>query len=174
MATIDVRSFEALLKRGAPVDVVDVRTPAEFREVHVVAARSLPLDGLTAEAVRSDRPADATGPTYLLCKAGGRAKRAAEKLSGEDGSLETVVVEGGTDACVVAGVDVERGQATMSLERQVRILAGALVAAGTAVGVFVTPWALIVPAFVGCGLVFAGVSNTCGMGMMLAKMPWNR
>ncbi|MEM6756889.1 MAG: rhodanese-like domain-containing protein [Planctomycetota bacterium] len=174
MTTIDVRSFQTLLGQGEPVDVVDVRTPAEYREVHVVAARSVPLDGLTAEAVRSGRHADAMGPIYLLCKAGGRARQAAEKLSGQDGSLETVVVEGGTDACVAAGLDVERGQATMSLERQVRIAAGALVAAGTVVGVFVTPWALILPAFVGCGLVFAGISNTCGMGMLLAKMPWNR
>ncbi|MEM0913201.1 MAG: rhodanese-like domain-containing protein [Planctomycetota bacterium] len=174
MATIDARSFQALLGPGEPIDVVDVRTPAEFREVHVRVARSVPLDGLTAEVVRSGRHADATGPTYLLCKAGGRAKQAAEKLSGQDGALETVVVEGGTDACVAAGLEVERGKATMSLERQVRILAGALVAAGTAVGMFVTPWALIVPAFVGCGLVFAGISNTCGMGMLLAKMPWNR
>ncbi|MEM9252486.1 MAG: rhodanese-like domain-containing protein [Planctomycetota bacterium] len=174
MTTIDVRSFQALLGPGEPIDVVDVRTPAEFREVHVAAARSVPLDGLSAEAVRSGRHADATGPTYLLCKAGGRAKQAAERLNGQDGSLETVVVEGGTDACVAAGLDVERGKETMSLERQVRVAAGTLVAVGVALGVFVTPWALILPAFVGCGLVFAGITNTCGMGMLLARMPWNR
>ncbi|MEO0586945.1 MAG: rhodanese family protein, partial [Planctomycetota bacterium] len=131
-------------------------------------------DRVTADAVRSSRPAHAAGPTYVICKAGGRAKQAAERLAQQDDTLDLVIVEGGTDAAVAAGLDIEHGKAVMSLERQVRIAAGSLVTMGTAVGVFVSPWALIVPAFVGCGLVFAGMTNTCGMGMLIARMPWNR
>lgn len=62
----------------------------------------------------------------------------------------------------------------MSLERQVRIAAGLLVVLGTALGYFVHPYLLGLPAFVGAGLVFAGITDTCGMGMLLAKMPWNQ
>ena len=57
--------------------------------------------------------------------------------------------------------------------RQVQIVAGSLVALGVALGVLVSPWMLILPAFVGCGLVFAGVSGWCGMARLLAVMPWN-
>jgi hypothetical protein len=58
--------------------------------------------------------------------------------------------------------------------RQVQITAGSLVALGTALGWFVSPWFLILSGFVGCGLMFAGLSGWCGMAMMLGRMPWNR
>jgi DUF2892 family protein len=85
-----------------------------------------------------------------------------------------VNVEGGTPACERAGLAVKRGRRVMSLERQVRIAAGALAAAGTLLSALVSPWFLVVPGFVGCGLVFAGVTDWSGMGMLLARMPWNR
>ena len=83
-------------------------------------------------------------------------------------------VEGGTQAWEQAGLPVVRGKKTISLERQVRIAAGALVFLGTILGAAVSPYLLIIPGFVGAGLVFAGITDTCGMGMMLAKMPWNQ
>ena len=88
--------------------------------------------------------------------------------------LEASVVEGGTVACERAGLPVVRGRGGVSIERQVRIAAGSLVAAGTAAGWLVHPGFLAVPAFVGCGLAFAGLSDTCAMGDLLARMPWNR
>ena len=87
---------------------------------------------------------------------------------------QRVNVEGGTLAWEQAGLPVVRGKKAMSLERQVRIAAGSLVVLGTALGAFVHPGFLGLSAFVGAGLVFAGVTDTCGMGMVLARMPWNR
>lgn len=162
----------ALLRQDPPIDLIDVRTPAEFRAVHVRGARLQPLDALDPDAVRADRPAQATGPCYILCKSGGRATKAAQQLSSD--GMDVVVIEGGTDACVAAGLLCERGESVMSLERQVRIAAGALVFAGTLLAATVSPWFLILPGLVGAGLVFAGVTNTCGMGMLLARLPWNR
>jgi len=153
--------------------IVDVRSAAEYRTVHVPNARHVPLERVSPEAVRGTRPDGMQGPTYVICKTGARARKAIEKLNGHGHDLDLVLVEGGTDAAVQAGVDVVRGKQAMSLERQVRIAAGALVALGVAGGVWISPWVLIVPAFVGCGLVFAGVTDTCGMGMLLARMPWN-
>ena len=77
-------------------------------------------------------------------------------------------------ACTESGIPVIRGKKVMSLERQVRIAAGSMVFAGAALGFFVHPYWIGLSAFVGAGLVFAGVTDTCGMGMMLAKMPWNQ
>jgi hypothetical protein len=77
-------------------------------------------------------------------------------------------------ACTESGIPVIRGKKVMSLERQVRISAGSMVVAGAALIFFVHPFWIGLSAFVGAGLVFAGVTDTCGMGMMLAKMPWNQ
>lgn len=173
MKTVSAQEFVQRLGNGHAADVIDVRTPAEYRAAHVAAARSVPLDQLDAQAVLADRSGEAAGPTYVLCRSGQRARQAAQKLEGAAG-IEPVVVEGGTTACVDCGVEVMRGKSTIALERQVRIAAGTLVATGTLLGALVSPWWLIVPGFVGCGLVFAGVTDTCGMAMMLARMPWNR
>ncbi|HBJ38564.1 MAG TPA: sulfurtransferase, partial [Planctomycetaceae bacterium] len=92
-----------------------------------------------------------------------------------DAGIENVVnVEGGTSAWDAAGLPVSRGKKAISLDRQVRIAAGSLVFAGAALGYFVHPYFIGLSAFVGAGLVFAGITDTCGMGMMIAKMPWNR
>jgi hypothetical protein len=85
-----------------------------------------------------------------------------------------VNVEGGTLACVEAGLPVKTGKKAISLERQVRIAAGSLVLVGAALGFFVHPYWIGLSAFVGAGLVFAGVTDTCGMAIMLGRMPWNQ
>jgi rhodanese-related sulfurtransferase len=85
-----------------------------------------------------------------------------------------VSVDGGTQAWEAAGLPIVRGQKTISLERQVRIAAGSLVVLGAVLGYFVHPYFIGLSAFVGAGLVFAGVTDTCGMGMLLARMPWNK
>lgn len=171
LSTITPKQLEDLIKQQRPLDLIDVRTPAEFRAVHLQAARPLPLDALDADTVRDTRPPQAEGPCYVLCKSGSRARTAAGKL--REAGVEAVIVEGGTDACVAAGLPCHRGKQTMSLERQVRIAAGTLVFLGTILGATLSPWVLLLPGFVGAGLVFAGVTDTCGMGMLLAKMPWN-
>jgi len=175
MPTISPQKFHDLVQRHAAIDLIDVRTPVEFRAMHVHGARPAPLDHLDPKDVVASRPADAEGPTYILCKTGKRAQKAAEKLAATGDAQQFVVVEGGIDGCLTAGIELERGpKKVITLERQVRIVAGLLVAIGTALGVFINPWFLVLPAFVGCGLAFAGITDTCGMAMMLAKMPWNR
>ena len=90
------------------------------------------------------------------------------------GFTNVVNVEGGTSAWHEAGLPVVEGKKVISLERQVRIVAGSLVVIGAVVGQFVHPLGYGLSALIGAGLVYAGVTDTCGMGMMIAKMPWNR
>ena len=172
VGTITPRDLHALIQAGKPVELIDVRTPAEYRELHASPARLVPLDSLNPSAVMDTR-ADKGQPLYVICRSGSRAGKACEKLVAA-GFTDIVNVEGGTLAWEKAGLDVVRGKKTISLERQVRIAAGALVVLGTVLGAFVSPWWLILSGFVGSGLVFAGVTDTCGMAMMLAKMPWNQ
>lgn len=152
--------------------LVDVRTPAEFREVHAVGAQLVPLDVLDRRLVLAAR-GDNPGPVYLICASGIRSVKAAEQLR-RTGLEDVQVVEGGTNAWIAAGLPVIRGRKTISIERQVRIGAGSLVLIGTSLGWFVHPACFLLAAFVGAGLVFAGITDICGMAILLARAPWNR
>lgn len=172
VTTITPRRLEELQGAGEPIELIDVRTPVEFREVHVPFARNVPLDRLDPAAVR-DRAGSPGRPLYVICRSGGRGQKACEKLIAS-GLTNVVNVEGGTQAWADAGLPVVRGKKAMSLERQVRIVAGLLVLLGVVLGWLVHPACAGLAAFVGTGLVFAGVTDTCGMGLLLARMPWNR
>jgi len=173
VATISPKELGELNSSGRKVELVDVRTPAEFGEVHVTFARNVPLEHLDPAKVIQARQGAADEPLYLVCQGGGRSQQACEKFI-KAGFNNVVNVTGGTRACVEAGLPVVRGKKAMSLERQVRIAAGSLVLIGVSLGWFVHPGFFGLAAFVGAGLVFAGVTDTCGMGMILARMPWNQ
>ncbi len=157
---------------GRSVDLIDVRTPAEYREVHASCARLVPLDELDPAALLAGRKS-MEEPLYVICRTGNRASKAGEKLVAA-GHGNVVNVEGGTLAWEAAGLPVVRGKKTISLERQVRIVAGALVFLGSLLGGLVNPLWFLLSGFVGAGLVFAGITDTCGMAMILARMPWNQ
>jgi rhodanese-related sulfurtransferase len=170
MQTISPKQLHDLVKSEKRVDLIDVRTPVEFREVHVAFARNVPLDQLKPSEVTAGRNGD---PLYVICRSGGRGKQACEKIAAA-GFSNVINVDGGTQAWDQAGLPVVRGKKAMSLERQVRIAAGSLVLTGAILGSFVSPYWIGLSAFVGAGLIFSGVTDTCGMGMILARMPWNR
>ena len=150
--------------------LLDVRTPPEFTARRAVGAKNIPLD--TLESSLAALPKEAT--VLLLCEKGGRASQAASKLK-ERGFANVHVVEGGTAAWVAGGLPVEgSGRKTIGIERQVRIGAGSLVLTGILLGLLLHPGFFGLSAFVGAGLVFAGVTDWCGMGLLLAKAPWNR
>ena len=173
MKTIRPADLQELLLREPALALVDVRTPAEFAEVHVPQARNEPLDRFNPEGLAASGVIAADKPTYLLCRSGARATKAAEKMT-KEGLDQAVVVEGGTLAWIEAGLPVDRGAVkVISLERQVRIGAGSLVLLGLIFAWLVHPYFLALSAFVGVGLVFAGITDWCGMGLLLARLPWN-
>jgi rhodanese-related sulfurtransferase len=172
VATISPRQLAERCKAGK-IDLLDVRAPVEYRELHVAAARNVPLDRLDPASVMQARGAATDGPLYLICRSGSRGQQACEKFL-TAGFPNVVNVEGGSLACVEAGLPVVRGKKAMSLERQVRIAAGSLVLLGVLLGWLVHPAFFGLSAFIGAGLIFAGVTDTCGMGMMLTRMPWNQ
>lgn len=160
--------------RGLHVDLIDVRTPLEYDAVHAEGARPAPLDTLDPATVMSSRAGSSDEPLYVICKSGGRSAKAVEKFRSA-GFDNVISVQGGTDAWERAGLPVVRGaREVMSLERQVRIGAGLLVLLGVLLGWIIHPALYGLSAFVGAGLVFAGVTDWCGMGMLIARMPWNR
>jgi rhodanese-related sulfurtransferase len=153
--------------------LVDVRTPKEFAESHAARAVSIPLDEISRDALLAKFPDAANREIYLICHSGNRSRKALQKLQAE-GLANLINVEGGTSAWTQAGLPVINGRKTVSLERQVRIAAGSLVVGGVLLAWLLHPLWILLSTFVGAGLVFAGVTDTCGMGLLLAKMPWNR
>lgn len=160
-----------LLGSRADVRLLDVRTPGEFESVHIRGAYNVPLDTLGEHAAEIRARVEA--PVVLVCQSGARARRAEEALRGS-GMPNLHVLDGGVNGWVAAGRPVQRGRERISLERQVRIVAGALAATGALLALAVNPLFALLPAFVGSGLVFAGVTDTCAMAMLLARLPYNR
>jgi rhodanese-related sulfurtransferase len=155
------------------IELIDVRTPVEFQEVHIDGAKNIPLDSLDVKALLESRGDSCSDPIYVICRSGMRGGKACDKFLAA-GFQEVVNVDGGVMAWEAANFPVIRGKKVMSLERQVRIAAGFLVFSGAALGHFVHDGFFVVPAFVGAGLMFAGITNSCAMGMLIAKMPWNQ
>ena len=173
MNTITPQELHELKLAGRTLALLDVRTPVEYQEMHIEFAQNVPIHRIDSPKIDQLRTHQQKEPIYVICQSGGRSKQACEKLAAA--GLETVNVEGGTVAWVAAGLPVLRGQKkVVSLERQVRIAAGSLVLLGSALGYFVHPYFVGLAAFIGAGLVFAGLTNTCGMGLVLARMPWNQ
>jgi rhodanese-related sulfurtransferase len=170
MTSISTIELHQKILAGGPLRLLDVRTPAEFAGAHIPQAVLEPLDALDPATLTKTSGED----LYVICQSGTRARSAIKKLEAA-GLSRCVLVDGGMTEWLKAGFAVERhGGAIISLERQVRIAAGALVLAGILPGVLVSPLFLLLSAFVGGGLVFAGITDKCGMGMLLARMPWNQ
>jgi rhodanese-related sulfurtransferase len=159
------------LQAGKRVTLIDVRTPAEHGEIHLTGSTLMPLDRLNLAAVKA--AAEQADACVLICRSGKRAEQAFQKLRAA-GCENIVILEGGVTAWDAAGLPVNRGRKALSLERQVRIAAGFMTLSGVVLGTWVNPGFYGISAFVGAGLMFAGITDWCGMAMILAKMPWNQ
>jgi rhodanese-related sulfurtransferase len=173
MKNVSAAELSKLINSGKHIDLIDVRTPIEFRALHVTNARNVPLDRLDPNAIRTAGGAS-SDPLYVVCRSGGRSRQACEKLLAA-GVTNVVNVEGGTMACASAGAPVVRGKSAIPLNCQVQIITGVTVVAGTIAAIATANlyW-LSLPIVMGAGLVFSGLTNTCAMGTMLARMPWNQ
>lgn len=153
--------------------ILDVRTDIEHRAAALkMPHMHVPLDKLDAADFIKAQKLDSNRPLYILCRAGGRAAKAAESF--REVGLENVhVIDGGILNCETCGVPVKKGD-VISLERQVRIAVGSTVLLGVMLGALVSPWFYALPAFCGAGLIMAGVTEWCGMALLLARAPWNK
>lgn len=163
-------------RQGSVRFLLDVRSPAEYRAQHVAGARNVPLDQLHPETLAAQLRQEGLqrgDELFLLCQSGQRARRAADQLQQLLPGVQ--VIDGGTQACVACGLPTEQAHSNViSIQRQVQISAGSLVLFGVALGTLVHPGWYGLAAFVGAGLTFAGLSDTCAMALLLARMPWNR
>ena len=166
---VDPAELKQWLDAGETI-VVDVREPDEFIAERIEGAISRPLSNLNPGSV----PTSTEKTVVLHCRSGKRSAEAAQRLIAA-GRTEVCHLKGGLKAWIDAGLPVKKlAKAPISIMRQVQITAGSMVFIGTVLGAFVSPWFLLLSGFVGAGLVFAGVSGTCGLATMLSYMPWNK
>lgn len=169
--TIDVAMLQAELSANPDTLLVDVRTPGEFQSASIDGAVNLPLSQVDAHLRRIVR--DAGGRMVLICQSGARAGQAATTLA-EAGLSDVVVLDGGMNSWVAAGAPVRRAEdAKWALERQVRLVAGGIVASSI-LGSMRFPRLRFLAGGVGAGLVFAALTNSCAMGSMLMRLPYNQ
>lgn len=150
--------------------ILDVRTGGEFETSHIPGSVNVPLQMLGEHVGQLSR---VEHPVVLVCQSGGRARQAFSTLSGA-GKGCLLVLEGGMAGWLASGGDVITGTSERwALDRQVRLVAGALVVLGIVIGI-VIPAMTWLAAAVGAGLVFSAVTNSCAMGNLLARLPYNR
>ncbi|WP_200828295.1 rhodanese-like domain-containing protein [Mycobacterium sp. 3519A] len=162
--------LRALLNSAARPRVIDVRTPGEFDTVHLAGAYNVPLDLLREH--RDEILSHLDQDVVLVCRTGQRATQAEETLR-RAGLTNVHVLDGGITAWEAKGFAVNRGAQRWDLERQVRLAAGLIVAVSILASI-VIPGAKWVAFAIGAGLSFAALTNTCAMGMLLARLPYNR
>ncbi|WP_053982002.1 rhodanese-like domain-containing protein [Marinagarivorans algicola] len=177
ISTQSAVDFSALFnQQKGTITVLDLRTAAEVQGEYLEGCVCLPVQELTPDSfdAKLNEVGHTDEPVYLLCQSGKRAQVAVDKLQGKT-QRPLVIIDGGLNGLKAAGVGVKNGGGkVISLERQVRIAAGFLVVLGVALGALVSSYLYGISAFVGAGLMFAGITDTCGMAMCLAHMPWNK
>jgi len=167
---ISAEDARILAAKDPNVKYLDVRSAAEFNETHINDSINLPIDmlmGRMDELIRS-------GKSYIvLCRTGNRSPMAADMLI-QAGIQSIRVLDGGITNWQKRKLPVIKGVGGISLERQVRIIAGSLVLTGIILANIINPWFLGISIFVCCGLIYAGLTDNCLMGILLMKLPYNK
>jgi rhodanese-related sulfurtransferase len=167
--TIDAQTLQELVNEDKII-LIDVREPSEYSGERIEGAKLVPLSGFSADKI----PQNTDKPVVLYCQSDNRSGEAARKLL-YAGFEEVTHLEGGLNHWKQQGLPTQVNKnAPISIMRQVQIIAGSLILTGTLLGAFVSPKWLFLTGFVGGGLLFAGVSNTCMMATLLAKLPYNQ
>lgn len=170
MKSIDPKTAKEWIDKNEAI-VIDVRQPEEYRAMHISEAHLIPLGEL-----EEHRIPDATNKKIIVhCKLGMRGKTACEKLQTENPGLDVYNMEGGITAWESAGFKVlKQGKAPFPIDRQVQVTIGSGVILGLILGYFVSSAFLLLSGFFGAGLLFSGITGTCRLAMLMAKMPWNK
>ena len=168
--TIDVATLRERLDSPRAPRILDVRTPAEFETAHISGCYNVPLDVLKEH--REEILTHLDEDVVLVCRSGQRAAQAEQSLAAA--GLENVhILDGGMLAWERSAGPVNRGRQRWDLERQVRLVAGSI-AVTSVVGSVAVPGLQWVAAAMGAGLAAAALTNTCAMGALLSKLPYNR
>ena len=169
-ASVDAATLRDLLATGRGLRILDVRTPGEFETAHIPGAYNVPLDLLREH--RTELRTHLDDQVVLVCRSGARATQAGQTLA-EVGLPNVKILDGGMLAWQHTDAPINHGRTRWDLERQVRLAVGTIVLTSV-LGSLLVPGLQWVAALMGAGLTVAALTNTCALGMLLAKLPYNR
>ena len=167
---ISPKAASVLASQDAQVKFLDVRSVLEFSQAHIKDSINLPIDMLV---MKVNELSQAKQSYIVLCRTGNRSSMAADMLI-QSGIHSVKVMDGGITAWQKEGLALVKGEGGISLERQVRIMAGSIVLLGILLSWFICPWFIGISIFVACGLIYAGLTDNCMLGMLLLKLPYNQ
>ncbi len=159
---ISPRTADELIRTQQAV-LIDVREPEEYRSLHIPSALLQPLSVL--DLLPEDHDKDK--PAIYFCHSG-RRTTAHRNMLDRRGHTAAYIIDGGIAAWQLAGLPVRRGSGPIAMNRQIRIAAGSFIL------LFLLLGQKFLAALVGAGLLYSGLSGTCGMAALLQRMPWNR
>ncbi|MBA4250012.1 MAG: rhodanese [Candidatus Puniceispirillum sp.] len=169
MKKISVTELKILLENDQTI-LIDVRELSEYNFECIDGSYHIPLHEISIDKLPS-----ASKPIVIHCRSGKRSEQACQLLMQQNPNLNLYSLEGGITAWINQGMDVKNwGKKIIPLDRQTQIIAGIFALSGTLLGTFIHPHFYIIPGFVGCGLIFAGITGWCGTTQILSKMPWNK
>lgn len=171
MKNINPEKLHELIHSESELIVIDVRTPVEFRSSHIALAKNLELSSI--DHTSASNIINVQKNIYVVCQSGNRSTHACKKLTSL-GYESVISLDGGMNRWINEGYHVIEGKKSISIERQVRIMTGSLVVLGIVLSQLVNISFISLSAFVGLGLMFSGITDSCAMGIILSKMPWNR
>ena len=168
--SVDAKTAKEWLSKGEAV-IVDVREPGEYAAMHIAGAKLIPVG-----TIENDKLPDLGNKKLIIhCHVGKRGGAACEKLLLGNPNINVYNLEGGIAAWEKAGFEVEKsGRTFLSIDRQVQITIGSGVLIGLILGYLIHPGFLFLSAFFGAGLLFAGITGSCGLAILMGKMPWNK
>lgn len=168
--SVDAATAKEWLTKNEAI-IVDVREAGEYAEMHIPGAKLIPVGTINIDNIP---PLD-NKKLIIHCHMGRRGEAACEKLILSNPNLNVYNLTGGITAWENAGFDVERSRGScLSIERQVQISIGSGVLLGLILGYLINPGFLFLSAFFGAGLVFSGITGSCGLAILMNKMPWNQ
>lgn len=170
---IHPKAVQEKIEQGERIFLIDVRTKEEFGCSHAPNAINIPLQELRPDSVDGKCDGRLNGTLYFICRSGARARQACEKMAAA-GFENMVIVEGGMVGWEREGLPVTVNKAVMPIEHQVRITIGSFVLLGALLAFFAHPAFAFIPAFMGMGMVQAGITGRCPLATLVAKMPWNK
>lgn len=170
LGTVTPKEAERLASPGGGYTLLDVRSALEYAQEHIDGSINIPIDMLPARAAELGLSEDGY---IVLCRTGNRSPMAADMLS-QAGAHKVKILDGGMVRWARERLPVVKGQGGVSLERQVRVIAGSLILSSITLALFVNLMFIGIALFVACGLIFAGLTDSCLMGMLLMKLPYNK
>ncbi|MFV0605625.1 MAG: rhodanese-like domain-containing protein [Niabella sp.] len=149
--------------------IIDVREKAEYLEVHFPDSVNLPLSSFNLNDYKDYKKR----PIILTCHTQNRSIKAGEYLQ-KAGVNNIFILKNGVSGLIDEGAAINNTPVGWTIDRQFRMTLGILLLIFIIGYFFLSPYFIIIPIILCCGLIFTSLIDRCYMRMAIARLPWNK